>query len=1089
MSVEAIHQLSRKRKKGLQALIENGWIDGFKHLLTDLYPDNAHFIYELLQNAEDAKASEVWFTLDSNSVEFEHNGSRLFSIDDVGSITGIGDTTKKDDSTSIGKFGVGFKAVFAYTSTPEIKSGEYHFRIRDLVVPDTEGLSPRTLDENRTHFLFPFDNPQKSPEKACAEIEKNLRQLGEGTLLFLKNIRKIEYRLPDAKLGSLERIERSRDRIEISVQRPENLAPDSVHYLRFEKVVDVNDEDEGNLKSCRIAVAFGMERGKEQKWKIKPLDKGQVCIYFPAEKEASNLRFHLHAPFASTVARDSIRDCPANDELRDHIADLVTESMFAIRSQGLLDVAFLSVLPNGGDNLSPFYQPIQEKLVEVFKNGSLTPMKRGGHAAASEIYQGSRQLSGLINDGDLATILGKDPSLPLWAANAPQRNQKADNFLYSLGIPKWDEKDLIRELSDQPDLVKTWLKDKSEEWHQEFYALLGDFLSNQSYTYTDDLSNLSIVRISDGTTYKKGEDCYFPSDDEEHDKKFPRVAKGVYSSGKNKGQKKKAREFLEEIGVDEVREVDQVEAILKERYGKGAICGQHHEQDMKRFIALIENQPSRAFLFKDYFIFKIDKNLDNKTWWAKPSIVFLDSPYLDTGLRAYYDALSEDSDRKWALSPKYEKYGIEPEKLGKFAKAVDAQTKLEAEPQKKIPFNHPERFYLMSAPGERKRDVISNDYTIPEFKVLLDKPNLDKALLIWRTMDSLDDEYLKAKYRKNVSGGFRYGASSLIHDLRKAEWVPQKYGEILRFVRPCDASSDHLPEGFPYKSWQEWISSIEFGKRRRDREEQERITREQANREYRDKEEAAKNIGFASYERSQMYVKIDQENPEILDKIIQQQQLETKKQEKTSNNSDSRKEKIPFHKALCEAFVAPSKDAVDDDTDYGGSVQNPALRRDRTSEDIAANIAAEGKQENRSYFTTVKKWTKKNDQVRITLIEWYRGQCQICDKTFTQSNGEPYFEGLYLVSHTTAGWIDRVGNVLCLCPWHSAMFQFGPKEVDEDIIQQILRLKVQAEGGDGQLAIKLRLCEKDIEIKFAERHLIDLQEMIKKSQELERPVP
>ena len=117
-------------------------------------------------------------------------------------------------------------------------------------------------------------------------------------------------------------------------------------------MVEVWDEDEGKRKPCRIAVAFGMERGKAQKWKIKQLDKGQVCIYFPAENETSNLRFHLHAPFASTVARDSIRDCPANDELRDHLADLVAESMFAIRDQGLLDVAFLAVLPNDRDNRS-----------------------------------------------------------------------------------------------------------------------------------------------------------------------------------------------------------------------------------------------------------------------------------------------------------------------------------------------------------------------------------------------------------------------------------------------------------------------------------------------------------------------------------------------------------------------------------------------------------------------------------------------------------------------------------------------------------------------------------------------------------------
>ena len=91
------------------------------------------------------------------------------------------------------------------------------------------------------------------------------------------------------------------------------------------------------------------------------------------------------------------------------------------------------------------------------------------------------------------------------------------------------------------------------------------------------------------------------------------------------------------------------------------------------------------------------------------------------------------------------------------------------------------------------------------------------------------------------------------------------------------------------------------------------------------------------------------------------------------------------------------------------------------------------------------------------------------------------------MSYKTARWIDRVGNVLCLCPWHSAMFQFGPKKVDEDIIQQILQLKVRAEGGGSQLAIKLRLCGDNVEIKFEDSHLIDLQEMVKKSQELERP--
>ena len=169
-----LEELRRDRLALVEAIRKNDVEEGLGRFLTDLYPDNAHFIYELLQNAEDAQATEVRFVLQEDKVEFEHNGDHLFSIEDVEAITGFGNSTKKDDQTNIGKFGVGFKAVFAYTDTPEIRSGEFHFRIRDRFVPDTDELPPCVLDERETRFSFPFDNPQKPPKTAYAEIEKNL---------------------------------------------------------------------------------------------------------------------------------------------------------------------------------------------------------------------------------------------------------------------------------------------------------------------------------------------------------------------------------------------------------------------------------------------------------------------------------------------------------------------------------------------------------------------------------------------------------------------------------------------------------------------------------------------------------------------------------------------------------------------------------------------------------------------------------------------------------------------------------------------------------------------------------------------------
>ena len=117
-------------------------------LLADRYDDRTHFIYELLQNAEDAGATEVSFELHPDSCSFEHNGTRHFNERDIRAITGIFNSSKKDNPDKIGKFGVGFKSVFVYTETPSVYSKDYSFKILKLVlpqeIPPKPGLGTRT---------------------------------------------------------------------------------------------------------------------------------------------------------------------------------------------------------------------------------------------------------------------------------------------------------------------------------------------------------------------------------------------------------------------------------------------------------------------------------------------------------------------------------------------------------------------------------------------------------------------------------------------------------------------------------------------------------------------------------------------------------------------------------------------------------------------------------------------------------------------------------------------------------------------------------------------------------------------------------
>jgi len=88
-------------------------------LLAHRYSDRTHFVYELLQNAEDAirlrknnagLPRSVCFTLDNDHLEFTHYGLP-FDETHVRAICGIGESTKEDELTAIGHFGIGFKSV------------------------------------------------------------------------------------------------------------------------------------------------------------------------------------------------------------------------------------------------------------------------------------------------------------------------------------------------------------------------------------------------------------------------------------------------------------------------------------------------------------------------------------------------------------------------------------------------------------------------------------------------------------------------------------------------------------------------------------------------------------------------------------------------------------------------------------------------------------------------------------------------------------------------------------------------------------------------------------------------------------------
>ncbi|MDQ1341045.1 MAG: hypothetical protein QG567_2203, partial [Campylobacterota bacterium] len=519
-----IDEIKRIRLNLVSSIKENK-SEGIYKLLTELYPDNAHFIYELLQNAEDAGATKVFFNLQKDFLRFRHNGKRVFNEQDIDTITNFATSTKADDLTKIGKFGIGFKAVFSYTNTPKIYSGRYAFKIYDFIIPDT--IDDIVRDKNETVMLFPFDNPKKPKEQAYNEIKLGLEKLHDNALLFLNNIAEIniayeqnEYAIVRNELDDIQ--------VEIHNSKINNKS----RWLRFKTYLPDNN-------SFYVSVAY--EISKNEKTNLDEVAKinGEVSIFFPAEKETSKLCFHLHAPFLSTVARDSIKDLPENKNLIQLLSKTIEDSFEYLKSNDLLTTSFLEVLPNKDDNLSEIYLPIYEKCIDAFRTKELMLTDDGSFQKANLCYRGSSNLKKLIDKENLR-ILVDEPN-GFWSKNAPQRNGRADKFIMNLEIKEFSDKNFIDTINAMKvrEIEKFFIS-KSDEWYLDFYVFLYD--TKEAVNFTD---FKKFIKLKDGSLNTDQEECRFESEFKVNNLLY--VKKETYTSASNKENNHKAKELLKKI--------------------------------------------------------------------------------------------------------------------------------------------------------------------------------------------------------------------------------------------------------------------------------------------------------------------------------------------------------------------------------------------------------------------------------------------------------------------------------------------------------------------------------------------------------------
>ncbi|MFP3041492.1 AAA domain-containing protein [Treponema primitia] len=471
--------LTKDREENAKTL-EKPSMRGVQRSVVDKYSDQAHFIYELLQNADDVQATIANFILKRDGLVFIHNGSIRFSITNptneeedtesgnlghINSITSIANSNKTE--ATIGKFGVGFKAVFQYTQTPHVYDPEVQFKIERFIVPQLleNDFFGRKVDE--TVFWFPFNHEKKTAELAYSDISEILKGLVSPTL-FLSNINNVLYQTPDSKGEYLKIVE---DPVEygnitshfITLLQTSNETTVEQKLWLFSRTINENKHP--------YCIGFYMENNR-----VIPVNQPAFC-FFPT-KENTKLKFIIHAPFLLIDSREGIKAGEKwNISLVQKLAELAADSLLLLRDNKLIDDTIINIIPYDesdfvevGDKRTISFKPFYSKIREVFNTKTLLPANNKNYVSKESAYWfQDKPIIDIFPDEQLRQLIGTPEAN--WVFRSIARNQfdgsdKKGKYLEQCVTESFDMPGLLRKIDP------VFIENQTERWLHKFYEYL-----------------------------------------------------------------------------------------------------------------------------------------------------------------------------------------------------------------------------------------------------------------------------------------------------------------------------------------------------------------------------------------------------------------------------------------------------------------------------------------------------------------------------------------------------------------------------------------------------------------------------------------
>ncbi len=563
-----------------------GWDAKPRRIYKQLYNDKTHFVYELIQNADDSNSQFLELQLDSNAL-YVWNDGRQFKEEDVRSICSLGSSDK--DLTHIGTFGIGFKAVYNYTDLPEIYSDDEHFRIRDFIKPEgIDNMSPeiaKLVNDGKTVFCLPFKDGPHQVDNIKHLIDRLCNLANERSLLFLRHLKKVEWKnIHSTEIGSYSC---HRDLFDKIQDHPDNESVELVKltvslncnnkqsetFLVFSKkakpqqnVIDKlleraeDEEQQRILQSSEelqpIEVAFKLHDDR-----IIPIDSNCVLFAFLPTQKETHLKFLIQARYQTTPARDNIpkpHENPWNRWLVQETANFLPKILEQLKASGLLEPTFFNVLPLKSDVENEF-KPIAEALQKAMRERAFVPTQSGGHAKAENVFYPHRESLRELVECDL---LYSNSSWLHPEIRDTEEFRQCFKAMREAGVREIGINQVLDWLEKQE---SNWFESKCEDWLHSLYLYL-----NSQKSELQRIKKLPLIRLENGQQVSANDGlAFFPPDsDEEREeiapflKELP-ILMSVLLVGENSYE---IEAFLKKLGVRTLNPEDIINESICPKY-------------------------------------------------------------------------------------------------------------------------------------------------------------------------------------------------------------------------------------------------------------------------------------------------------------------------------------------------------------------------------------------------------------------------------------------------------------------------------------------------------------------------------------------